>query len=162
MAMISDLLAARQARRATFAAFGQPAAALAGAADPDLHRDSWPLVLVVDDSPTIRKIVEVTLKRERIRVMGVGDGLSALAAVADQRPKLILLDVTLPGMDGYQICHVIKQRPDSRHIPVVMLTGRDGFFDKVRGKLAGSTQYVTKPFDPAQLVKAVARHLPAH
>jgi twitching motility two-component system response regulator PilG len=91
--------------------------------------------------------------------LGVPDGLSALAAVADKQPKLILLDITLPGMDGYQICHVIKQRPNSKHIPVVMLSGRDGFFDKMRGKLAGSTQYVTKPFDPAQLVKTVTKHI---
>lgn len=169
MAMIADLIAARQARRASMASFGAPvegpAAALRSAfgvppAQPS-EDESWPLVLVVDDSPTIRKIVEVTLRRERIRVLGVADGLSALAAVADKQPKLVLLDVTLPGMDGYQICQVIKQRPTSKHIPVVMLSGRDGFFDKMRGKLAGSTQYVTKPFDPAQLVKAVAKHVAA-
>jgi twitching motility two-component system response regulator PilG len=157
MAMISELIAARQARRASMAGFGAPVNLAAPAARPE--DESWPLVLVVDDSPTIRKIIEVTLRRERIRVVGVGDGLSALAAVADQQPRLVLLDVTLPGMDGYQICQVLRQRPSSRHIPVVMLTGRDGFFDKMRGKLAGSTQYVTKPFDPAHLVQAVAKHV---
>jgi twitching motility two-component system response regulator PilG len=164
MAMISDLLAARQARRANLTGFGpaptRSAAEIQAAARAE--EDSWPLVLVVDDSPTIRKIVEVTLKRERIRVMGVGDGLSALAAVADKQPQLVLLDITLPGMDGYQICQALKHRPASKHIPVVMLSGRDGFFDKMRGKLAGSTQYVTKPFDPAQLVKAVSKHVAAH
>ena len=164
MVMISDLLAARQARRA---ALGAPAggalrpAPFGVAPQPPAEDESWPLVLVVDDSPTIRKIVEVTLRRERIRVLGVGDGLSALAAVADKQPQLVLLDITLPGMDGYQICQAIKQRPVSKHIPVVLLSGRDGFFDKVRGKLAGSTQYVTKPFDPAQLVKTVNRHVAA-
>ena len=117
-------------------------------------------ILVVDDSPTIRKIVEVTLRRERIKVLGVADGLSALAAVADKQPVLVLLDITLPGMDGYQICQVLKQRPTSKNIPVVMLSGRDGFFDRMRGRLVGSTQYVTKPFDPAALVKAVTKHLP--
>ena len=163
MAMISDLLAARQARRAALPGFA--AAPSQPAPDADAVRPeeaSWPLVLVVDDSPTIRKIVEVTLRRERIRVMGVGDGLSALAAVADKQPQLVLLDITLPGMDGYQICQALKHRPASKHIPVVMLSGRDGFFDKVRGRLAGSTQYVTKPFDPAQLVKAVSKHVSAH
>lgn len=158
MTMISDLLAARQARRAALGGFGP---APARPAEPQPDDESWPLVLVVDDSPTIRKIVEVTLRRERIRVLGVADGLSALAAVADKQPLLVLLDITLPGMDGYQICQVLKQRPTSKHIPVVMLSGRDGFFDRVRGKLVGSTQYVTKPFDPAALVKAVTRHLPA-
>ncbi len=159
MAMISDLLAARQARRAAIG--GMNMAVTTPAADPTpAEHAEWPLVLVVDDSPTIRKIVEVTLRRERINVLGVGDGLSALAALADKQPLLVLLDITLPGMDGYQICQVIKQRPATKHIPVVMLSGRDGFFDKVRGKLVGSTQYVTKPFDPAALVKAVTRHLP--
>jgi twitching motility two-component system response regulator PilG len=162
MAMISDLLAARQARRAALGNLP-----LAAPAHPILTPEApvedadWPLVLVVDDSPTIRKIVEVTLRRERIRVLGVGDGLSALAAVADKQPVLVLLDITLPGMDGYHICQVLKQRPASKHIPVVMLSGRDGFFDKIRGKLVGSTQYVTKPFDPAALVKAVTKYLPA-
>jgi twitching motility two-component system response regulator PilG len=160
MAMISDLLAARQARRTSLAGFGLPTGAATPQAVPALdEQEMWPLVLVVDDSPTIRKIVEVTLKRERIRVLGVGDGLSALAAVADRQPCLVLLDITLPGMDGYQICQVIKQRPTSKHIPVVMLSGRDGLFDKVRGKLVGSNQYVTKPFDPAALVKAVTKHM---
>ena len=158
MAMISDLLAARQARRAALTGFG-PAPSVS--AQPAIQEDSdWPVVLVVDDSPTIRKIVEVTLRRERIKVIGVADGLSALAAVADAQPRLVLLDITLPGMDGYQICQVLKQRPTSKHIPVVMLSGRDGFFDKMRGRLVGSTQYVTKPFDPAALVKAVTKHLP--
>ena len=158
MAMISDLLAARQARRAALTGFGQSPSA---PAQPQSHEDSdWPLVLVVDDSPTIRKIVEVTLRRERIKVLGVADGLSALAAVADKQPMLVLLDITLPGMDGYQICQVLKQRPNSKNIPVVMLSGRDGFFDRMRGRLVGSTQYVTKPFDPAALVKAVTKHLP--
>src|SRR6266542_5404350 len=161
--MISDLLAARQARRASLAGFGPPPSRPAAETQSARVEDeSWPLVLVVDDSPTIRKIVEVTLKRERIRVMGVGDGLSALAAVADRQPQLVLLDITLPGMDGYQICQALKHRPSSKHIPVVMLSGRDGFFDKMRGKLAGSTQYVTKPSDPAQLVKAVSKHVSAH
>jgi twitching motility two-component system response regulator PilG len=160
MAVISDLLAARRARRATLGGFGpQPNRPLDTAPAAPTEDESWPLVLVVDDSPTIRKIVEVTLRRERIRVLGVGDGLSALAAVADKQPRLVLLDITLPGMDGYQVCQALKQRPVSKHIPVVMLSGRDGFFDKVRGKLAGSTQYVTKPFDPAQLVKTVSKHV---
>jgi twitching motility two-component system response regulator PilG len=163
MAMIADLLAARQARRAALGGFTPATDRLRDVAPAAPAEDeSWPLVLVVDDSPTIRKIVEVTLKRERIRVMGVPDGLSALAAVADKQPQLVLLDITLPGMDGYQICQALKQRPVSKHIPVVMLSGRDGFFDKIRGRLVGSTQYVTKPFDPAQLVKAVTKHMSTH
>ena len=160
MAMISDLLAARQARRAALTSFGPPSSTSTPTQPTSSEDSDWPLVLVVDDSPTIRKIVEVTLRRERIKVLGVADGLSALAAVADKQPMLVLLDITLPGMDGYQICQVLKQRPSSKNIPVVMLSGRDGFFDKMRGRLVGSTQYVTKPFDPAALVKAVTKHLP--
>src|SRR5206468_1499639 len=114
MAVISDLIAARQARRAALTGQGAatPGTAARGPAVPvsaPPDDASWPLVLVVDDSATIRKIVEVTLRRERFRVVCVGDGLSALAAIADRCPQLILLDVTLPGMDGYQICHVIRQ-----------------------------------------------------
>ena len=106
--------------------------------------------------------MEVTLKREHIRVQGVGDGLSALAAVADKQPQLVLLDITLPGMDGYQICQALKQRPVSKHIPVVMLSGRDGFFDKIRGRLVGSTQYVAGPESQAFLQESDLGPVYAH
>lgn len=120
---------------------------------------SEPTVLVVDDSPTIRKVVELTLKREQIRVLGAADGLSALAIVADENPDLVLLDIMLPRMDGYQICQIIRRNKDYKKLPIVMLSGKDGLFDRVRGKLAGSTEYITKPFDPADLVRVVRKHL---
>ncbi len=106
-----------------------------------------PVVLVVDDSPTVRKIVQLTLQREHIRVVTAGDGLSALTAVADEQPDLILLDIMLPRMDGYNICQVIRKNMAYRDLPIIMLSGKDGLFDKMRGKLAGSTEYITKPFD---------------
>lgn len=159
MAVIADLLAERQSRRASLAGLSRPVGATAQSGAVPGGDSHWPLVLVVDDSPTIRKIVELTLRREGIRVHGVGDGLSALAAIADHKPALILLDITLPGMDGYQICQVIRQRPEGRNVPVVMLSGRDGFFDRMRGRLVGCTQYVTKPFDPTQLMKTVEKHV---
>src|SRR5215472_14561735 len=118
-----------------------------------------PTVLVVDDSPTVRKIVQLTLQRERIRVVTAGDGLSALAAVADEQPDLILLDIMLPRMDGYNICQVVRKNMAYRDLPIIMLSGKDGLFDKMRGKLAGSTEYITKPFDSAELVQTVKRHL---
>lgn len=118
-----------------------------------------PVVLVVDDSPTVRKIVQLTLQRERIRVVTAGDGLSALAAVADEQPDLILLDIMLPRMDGYNICQVVRKSMAHRDMPIIMLSGKDGIFDKMRGKLAGSTEYITKPFDSAELVQTVKRHL---
>ena len=115
------------------------------------------LVLVVDDSPTIRKIVEITLKREGYRVNTSDSGLKALASITDERPDLVLLDVMLPVMDGYQVCKIIRKR--YRSVPVVMLTSKDGLFDKIRGKLAGSTLYMTKPFEPRDLVAVVERYI---
>lgn len=118
-----------------------------------------PVVLVVDDSPTVRKIVQLTLQRERIEVVTASDGLSALAAVADAQPDLILLDIMLPRMDGYNICQVVRKSMAYRDLPIIMLSGKDGLFDKMRGKLAGSTEYITKPFDSSELVQTVKRYL---
>jgi twitching motility two-component system response regulator PilG len=120
---------------------------------------SEPVVLVVDDSPTVRKIVQLTLQRERIRVVTAGDGLTALAAVADEQPDLVLLDIMLPRMDGYNICQVIRKNMAYRDLPIIMLSGKDGLFDKMRGKLAGSTEYMTKPFDSMELAQTVKRYL---
>ncbi len=118
-----------------------------------------PVVLVVDDSPTVRKIVQLTLQREHIRVVTAGDGLSALACVGDEQPDLILLDIMLPRMDGYNICQIIRRNMAFRELPIIMLSGKDGLFDKMRGKLAGSTEYITKPFDSTELVHTVKRYL---
>lgn len=120
-----------------------------------------PVVLVVDDSPTVRKIVQLTLQREHMQVLTAADGLSALAAVADAHPDLILLDIMLPRMDGYNICQVIRKNLAYRDLPIIMLSGKDGIFDKMRGKLAGSSDYITKPFDSADLVQTVKRYLGA-
>jgi twitching motility two-component system response regulator PilG len=118
-----------------------------------------PVVLVVDDSPTVRKIVQLTLQRENIEVVTAADGLSALAAVADAQPDLILLDIMLPRMDGYDICKLVRKNMDYSDVPIIMLSGKDGLFDKMRGKLAGSNDYITKPFDSAELVALVKRYL---
>ena len=99
-----------------------------------------PVVLVVDDSPTVRKIVQLTLRREHMQVVTASDGLSALAAVADVSPDLILLDIMLPRMDGYNICQVIRKNLAYRDLPIIMLSGKDGIFDKMRGRLAGSSE----------------------
>jgi twitching motility two-component system response regulator PilG len=119
-----------------------------------------PLVLAVDDSPTIRKIVELTLRRANYRVKVAGSGLEALAALADEPPDLIVLDVMLPRMDGYQVCALIKRRTGYEHIPVLMLTGKDGIFDRVRGRMVGCSAYITKPFEPQELIAAVRQHAP--
>lgn len=115
-------------------------------------------ILVVDDSPTIRKLVSMTLKRYDYEVVMAEDGMEALGKLNYIDPDLVLLDITMPRMDGYQVCKIIKGDRETRHIPVVMLSGKDGFFDKVRGRLAGTNQYITKPFDPNVLLQVVEKH----
>jgi twitching motility two-component system response regulator PilG len=116
-------------------------------------------VLLVDDSRVVRKIVEMTLWREGIEVVSATDGLGALAAVTDTQPDLMLLDVLLPRMDGYQVCHAVHHHHDYRDLPIVLLSGKDSVVDRLRGKLAGATDYLGKPFDPAELVWTVKRYL---
>jgi twitching motility two-component system response regulator PilG len=117
------------------------------------------LVLAVDDSMTLRRILAIMLERHGYRVLTAADGMQALAMLNEQVPDLILLDITMPRMDGYQTCKVIKQNPYTKPIPVVMLSGNDGFFDKVKGRLAGATDYITKPFEEKALADAVQKHL---
>ena len=118
-----------------------------------------PVVLVVDDSPTIRKIVEITLKRQGVEVISASSGVIALAAINNAAPQLILLDIMLPKVNGYQICQIIRRNPAYKHIPVVMLSGKDGVFDKVRGKLVGANEYITKPFEPRDLLRVVQKYV---
>lgn len=116
-------------------------------------------VLVVDDSATIRKVVSLALERTGYRVQAAADGIQALGKLDEELPALILLDITMPRMDGYQVCKTIKQNKFTKGIPVLMLSGNDGFFDKVKGRMAGATDYLTKPFDQAVLLKALDKHL---
>jgi twitching motility two-component system response regulator PilG len=118
-------------------------------------------VLVVDDSPTVRKLVAMTVERRGYQVRTAADGAGAVECIRDQGvPDLILLDINMPGMDGYQLCKFIKQSPVAKHVPVIMLSGKDGFFDKIRGKMAGSTAYITKPFKPEALLQVVEKYCP--
>jgi twitching motility two-component system response regulator PilG len=119
------------------------------------------LILAVDDSVTVRKIVSITLERLGYRVLTAADGMQALARLNEETPDLVLLDITMPRMDGYQVCKVIKQAPATKAIPVVMLSGKDGFFDKVKGRLAGATDYITKPFKEATLAEVVEKYTAA-
>lgn len=116
-------------------------------------------ILVVDDSPTVRKLVEITLERNGHEVVAAEDGMEALARINDLIPDLILLDISMPRMDGYQLCKTIKSNQETSHIPVVMLTGKDGLVDKVRARMVGSEEYLTKPFEPGTLVDLVQKHL---
>src|SRR5215471_2487980 len=111
-----------------------------------------PRVLLVDYNRIVQKIVEMTLWRERIEVVSASDGLEALAGVADTQPDLMLLDIVLPYMDGYQVCQVVRHHPDYRDLPILLLSGKDSVVDHLRGKMVGSTDYISKPFEPAELV----------
>lgn len=116
-------------------------------------------VLVVDDSPTICKLVEITLQKQGFHVITAADGFEGLAKISEGLPDLILLDITMPRMDGYQFCKTLKGSPATKDIPVIMLSGKDGFFDKVKGRMVGSSDHIVKPFRPDELVKFVADHI---
>lgn len=116
------------------------------------------VVLVVDDSPTVLKLVGVTLERQGHEVLVASNALQALAKLDEVTPDLLLLDISMPHMDGYQLAKLVRANPTTADVPMVMLSGRDGFFDKMRGRMAGATDHIAKPFDPATLVAAVEKH----
>ncbi|MBL8797650.1 MAG: response regulator [Planctomycetia bacterium] len=117
-------------------------------------------ILVVDDSPTVRKLVTMTMEKQGFRVVDAADGQAAVERIRTGGvPDLILLDITMPGMDGYQVCRLIRQCPETQRVPVVMLSGKDGFFDKIRGRMAGSTEYITKPFKPEVVLQVVQKYV---
>ena len=116
-------------------------------------------VLVVDDSPTTRKVVVLTLKQKGFKIIEAQDGLDALSKIDTERPDLILLDIILPKMDGYKILSIVKNDKELRQIPVIMLTSKDGLISKVKGKFAGSAAYLTKPFDPKELIETVRKFI---
>lgn len=116
-------------------------------------------ILVVEDSSTTRKVIAIALGQKGYDIIEARDGLEALSRLNEEKPDLILLDIILPKMDGYKILSIIKNNAVFKDIPVIMLTSRDGFMSKMKGKLAGSTAYLTKPFDPNVLVKTIERHL---
>jgi twitching motility two-component system response regulator PilG len=112
-------------------------------------------VLVIDDSNTIRRSAEIFLRQAGYEVILAEDGFDALAKVNDHRPHVIFVDIMMPRLDGYQTCALIKQSPTLRSTPVIMLSSKDGVFDRARGRLAGSDRYLTKPFTREGLVQAV-------
>jgi twitching motility two-component system response regulator PilG len=116
-------------------------------------------ILVVEDSPTTRKVVVLTLKQKGYDMIEAQDGLEALSKIDEERPDLVLLDIILPKMDGYKILSIIKENEELKDIPVVMLTSKDGLIDKFKGKLAGSDAYLTKPFEPTDLIRTVRRYI---
>ena len=112
-------------------------------------------VLVVDDSNTIRRSAEIFLKQGGYEVLLAEDGFDALAKINDYQPDLVFCDILMPRLDGYQTCAIIKRNARFAGIPVVMLSSKDGVFDKARGRMVGSQEYLTKPFTKDQLLQAV-------
>jgi len=115
-------------------------------------------VMVIDDSKTIRRTAETLLAKEGCEVITAEDGFDALSKVADHRPDIIFVDVMMPRLDGYQTCALIKNNADFKATPVIMLSSKDGLFDKARGRIVGSDQYLTKPFSRAELLGAIEQH----
>ena len=112
-------------------------------------------VLVIDDSNTIRRSAEIFLKQGGHEVLLAEDGFDALAKVNDYEPNLIFCDILMPRLDGYQTCAIIKRNVKFSTVPIVMLSSKDGVFDKARGRMVGSQDYLTKPFTKDQLLETV-------
>ena len=113
-------------------------------------------VLVIDDSNTIRRSAEIFLRQGGHEVVLAEDGFDALSKVNDHDPQLIFCDILMPRLDGYQTCAIIKRNPRFAQVPVIMLSSKDGVFDKARGRMVGSDDYLTKPFTKEQLLRVVA------
>ncbi|MCR9261735.1 MAG: twitching motility response regulator PilG [bacterium] len=112
-------------------------------------------VLVIDDSKTIRRSAENLLTKEGYDVITATDGFDALAKIADARPEIIFVDIMMPRLDGYQTCALIKNNSEFKATPVVMLSSKDGLFDKAKGRIVGSDQYITKPFSRDELLGTI-------
>ncbi len=115
-------------------------------------------VLVIDDSNTIRRSAEIFLKQGGYEVLLAEDGFDALSKVNDHAPDLIFCDILMPRLDGYQTCAIIKRNARFASVPIIMLSSKDGLFDKARGRMVGSEDYLTKPFTKDQLLQAVSQH----
>ncbi|MGI9309891.1 MAG: response regulator [Gammaproteobacteria bacterium] len=116
-------------------------------------------ILVVDDSKTIRRTAETLLSKEGCEVFTAMDGFDALSKIADHRPDLIFVDIMMPRLDGYQTCSLIKHSTDFKNTPVIMLSSKDGLFDRARGRVVGSEHYLTKPFTKDELLGAVTQQV---
>jgi twitching motility two-component system response regulator PilG len=116
-------------------------------------------ILVIDDSKTIRRTAETLLAKEGCEVFTAIDGFDALAKIADHHPDIIFVDIMMPRLDGYQTCSLIKNNQIFKGTPVIMLSSKDGLFDRARGRLVGSEQYLTKPFTKDELFGAIQSHV---
>jgi twitching motility two-component system response regulator PilG len=133
----------------------EPAASVPG--EPGARLDGV-RVMVIDDSNTIRRSAEIFLKQAGCEVVLAEDGFEALAKIVEHNPHVVFCDVMMPRLDGYQTCALLKRNPKYRDMPVIMLTSKDGAFDRARGSLVGSDHYLTKPFTREMLLSAVAQY----
>ena len=116
-------------------------------------------VMVIDDSKTIRRTAEILLSKEGCEVITATDGFDALAKIADSQPAIIFVDIMMPRLDGYQTCALIKNNVDFQSTPVIMLSSKDGLFDRAKGRIVGADQYLTKPFSKDELLSAIRDHV---
>ncbi len=116
-------------------------------------------VMVIDDSKTIRRTAETLLTKAGCEVVTATDGFDALAKIADSRPNIIFVDIMMPRLDGYQTCALIKNNSEFKSTPVIMLSSKDGLFDKAKGRIVGSDQYLTKPFSKTELLAAIEAYV---
>ena len=122
----------------------------------DLSRLRGVKVMVIDDSNTIRRSAEIFLVQAGCQVVLAEDGFDALAKIADHQPNVIFCDIMMPRLDGYQTCSLIKKNARFKSTPIIMLSSKDGLFDRARGRMVGSDQYLTKPFTKDSLLQTVA------
>ncbi|MRI31556.1 pilus assembly protein PilG [Endozoicomonas sp. OPT23] len=118
-------------------------------------------VMVIDDSKTIRRTAETLLKKAGCDVVTATDGFDALAKIADNQPNIIFVDIMMPRLDGYQTCALIKNNQSYKQTPVIMLSSKDGLFDRAKGRVVGSDHYLTKPFSRDELLGAIRNYCPA-
>jgi twitching motility two-component system response regulator PilG len=118
-------------------------------------------IMVIDDSKTIRRTAEILLKKAGCDVLTATDGFEALSIIADNQPDVIFVDIMMPRLDGYQTCALIKNNQEFKQTPVIMLSSKDGLFDRAKGRIVGSEQYLTKPFTKDELLGAIRRHAKA-
>lgn len=116
-------------------------------------------VMIIDDSKTIRRTAETLLKKEGCDVITATDGFEALSKITDHRPDIIFIDIMMPRLDGYQTCALIKRNKSYKDTPVILLTSKDGLFDRARGRIVGSDQYLTKPFTREELLGAIKEYV---
>lgn len=117
-------------------------------------------VMVIDDSNTIRKTTEAILRKAGYEVLTAGDGFEAMSLITDHHPDIIFVDIMMPRLDGYQTCTLIKNNRHFKETPVVMLSSKDGLFDRARGRIAGSEQHINKPFTQDELIAAITKYVP--